>query len=46
MRRLLLLLVLAACGDNKTGDACKFRTAADDVMAPPLDTPVSIIVAP
>jgi alpha-glucosidase (family GH31 glycosyl hydrolase) len=40
MRRLLFFLLVSACGDNTTdGDACSFRTEADDVTAPPLDTP-------
>jgi alpha-glucosidase (family GH31 glycosyl hydrolase) len=42
MRRLLFLLVLelvvSACGDDDA-DVCQFRTAADEVTPPPLDTP-------
>ncbi|HEU0035928.1 MAG TPA: TIM-barrel domain-containing protein [Kofleriaceae bacterium] len=37
MRRLLLLVVLAACSEEP--DPCRFRTAADDVVPPPLATP-------
>lgn len=37
--RLLLTFALVACGGNDaTDDVCRFRTAADDVTPPPLDT--------
>jgi alpha-glucosidase (family GH31 glycosyl hydrolase) len=42
-RAVLLLLVLAACGDDPPAGpdarACAFRTAADDVEPPPIHTP-------
>jgi alpha-glucosidase (family GH31 glycosyl hydrolase) len=40
MRRVLLLTLLAACGDDAAVvDSCEFRTAADEVSPPPLSTP-------
>lgn len=34
-----VLFALLGCGDDKPVDTCTFRTEADDITAPPLDTP-------
>lgn len=39
MRRFLLLAMLAACGEETVDESCTFRTSADEVTMPPLDTP-------
>src|SRR5689334_10596574 len=41
MRLVVAVLVAAGCGgpEDAVPDACKFRTAADDVAPPPIETP-------